>query len=239
MYTNPWDPLGQAFLDYFRGKTSAELTIFSDIEEPAKTPVSHFFREPDDFSNLESTALSLCHGRVLDIGAGAGCHALALQEMWLEVVAIDISPEAVELMKSRGVKNVFCSTIFDFMNGKFDTLLMMMNGIGIVGNMDGLNKFFKHIESLSKSGTSLILDSLDLRRDFMSLEIEGREADPERGYFGETRYQIKYGKQTGPKFWWLYIDPDRLVEIADGFGWKCEGIYMEDDGQYLAHLKRD
>lgn len=44
----------------------------------------------------------------LDVGCGAGSHALALQnERNLEVTAIDISENAVKACHHRGLKNVF------------------------------------------------------------------------------------------------------------------------------------
>ena len=51
---------------------------------------------------LERTALQMATGQILDVGAGSGCHALALQDMGKEVCAIDISPLSVEVMKQRG-----------------------------------------------------------------------------------------------------------------------------------------
>ena len=49
----------------------------------------------------EEAALDLCRGRTLDVGAGAGCHSLILQERGLDVVAIDVAPEAVEVMRNQ------------------------------------------------------------------------------------------------------------------------------------------
>lgn len=51
---------------------------------------------------LEQIALQMAEGNTLDVGAGSGCHALALQEMGKEVCAIDISPRSVEVMEKEG-----------------------------------------------------------------------------------------------------------------------------------------
>ena len=78
--------------------------------------------------NWEQKALEACYGEVLDIGAGAGSHALHLQNIGLDVTAMDISPGAIEIMQSRGVENIVHGSIWDFTNRKFDTLLLLMNG---------------------------------------------------------------------------------------------------------------
>jgi 2-polyprenyl-3-methyl-5-hydroxy-6-metoxy-1,4-benzoquinol methylase len=85
-------PFGLALVDYLNGDTSATLTIRRDDGFEAPLPVSHFFRTPNEFEPLEVAALERCSGRVLDIGAGTGLHALHLQSRGLPVTAIDISP---------------------------------------------------------------------------------------------------------------------------------------------------
>src|SRR5574341_2064878 len=114
MHSAPWRPHGRALLDFFNGDTSAEIVVHADDGETEVVPISVFFRGPAEFSALEEAALDLCRGRVLDAGAGAGCHALALQERDLPVCAIDIAPEAVEVMRRRGVKDAHCADIFHF-----------------------------------------------------------------------------------------------------------------------------
>ena len=58
-------------------------------------PVETLFRDYDSMPPLEHHALDLVKGRTLDVGAGAGCHSLVLQERGIDVDAIDISPLSV------------------------------------------------------------------------------------------------------------------------------------------------
>ncbi|WP_431212689.1 class I SAM-dependent methyltransferase [Puia sp. P3] len=125
-------------------------------------PVDVFFRDMEKMPELEWVALQQCRGRILDIGAGAGSHALALQKMGQDITALDISPQAVEIMKARGVKNVIEGDFFQLGGGKYDTLLMLMNGIGISGTTDGLRRFFASARGLLKPGGQLIFDSSDV-----------------------------------------------------------------------------
>ena len=120
-----WSPLGSALLDFHHGETSAELTVTSDLWEDEATPVSSFYRPAGHpLPDLHSQALALCRGRVLDLGAGAGRHALELQSAGHEVVAIDVLPEAVEIMRDRGVIDARCGDISAVGKDRFDTCLL-------------------------------------------------------------------------------------------------------------------
>ena len=107
------DPMGAAILDFQKQGKAARLRVLSSMFEEDEMPVTHLFRSVPEMPLLEQKALQLAKGRVLDIGAGAGCHTLALQEKGLEVKAIDISPLSCEAMKLRGVKDAECINLFD------------------------------------------------------------------------------------------------------------------------------
>jgi SAM-dependent methyltransferase len=96
---------------------------------------------------IERKALDMATGKTLDVGAGSGCHSLVLQEKGIDVTAIDISPLSVETMKERGIKKVMEQDFFT-MQGKYDTILMLMNGIGIVGTLERLPKFFRQLDNI-------------------------------------------------------------------------------------------
>ncbi len=244
MYEHPWEPLGNALLDYFNGDNDATMSVVSDFEIPVMMSAELFFRNPEWFPMLEQTALRQCSGRVLDIGAGAGSHALTLQELGAPVTAIDVSVKAVQVMKGRGIKDARCTDFFNFRidekrnDLKYDTLLMLMNGIGIVGNLSRLEKFFEHAKTLIKSdgARQIILDSFDLRESLSKTEFAARKQDKSQDYYGEVRYRLEYKGKYGPGYSWLYVDPDTLTEYANRSGWLSDGIWPEEDGRYLTKL---
>ncbi|HEX9745825.1 MAG TPA: methyltransferase domain-containing protein [bacterium] len=237
MYTDPWEPLSDALMDYHRGDRNAYITVRSDIEDPVRNPINYFFREPDDFPPLEKTAITACRGKILEIGAGAGSHSLALQEMGFDVTAMEISLKACDVMKDRGIRSILNADIFEHQTQKkYDTILMMMNGIGIVGKLNRLPEFLDKIKLALASGGQVIFDSLDLRESISETVIQARYAVPGREYFGEVKYRIEYKGWIGPEYWWLYIDPDKTEEIAGSCGWTIDSIYPYGEGTYLAIL---
>ncbi len=237
MDSSPWNPHGMALLDYFQGDTSARVAVHGDDGETEVVPISVFFRGPAEFSALEDAALDLCRGRVLDAGAGAGCHSLALQDRDLPVCAIDIAPEAVEVMRRRGVKDARCADVFHFETGPFDTLLLMMNGIGVVGDLAGLDRFLAEAHRLLTPDGQILLDSYDPDWDEdgdtpplpRPARLGGR-------YIGEMRFRLEYKGKKGPSLAWLFLDSDLLAERAMKAGWTTEVIWQEEEGHYLARL---
>jgi SAM-dependent methyltransferase len=239
MKSAAWKPHGAALLDYFKGETSAEVVVHGDDGETETVPMQVFFRGPADFSALEEAALDLCRGRVLDAGAGSGCHSLVLQDQGLSVCAIDIAPEAVEVMRKRGVSHARCVDIFSFEAEPFDTILLMMNGIGVVGDLAGLDRFLAMVGRLLTPNGQILLDSYD----------PGWSEDPEKGgspekssrpgrYAGEMRFQLEYKGAMGPPLEWLFVDAETLADHAGRAGWSCEVIWQEEEGHYLARLTR-
>jgi SAM-dependent methyltransferase len=228
---------GLALLDFFKGDTSAKVVIHRDDGLKSDLPISIFFRTPSTFYPGEQSALDLCRGYVLDVGAGAGCDSLVLQERGLSVCALDISPQAIEIMLQRGVRELRCANIFEFNEGPFDTLLMMSHGIGVVENLAGLDRFLNHARQLIQPDGQILLDSLDVRHTDDIRNLAYHEANRRAGrYLGEIRMQFEYQGQMGPLFGWLHVDPETLIEHASYTNWSCQIIHQEKNGDYLAQL---
>lgn len=229
------DPFEQAFFDYVNGITDSQLIVHNNKGDDELMPVHYFFRSYDEMPQLEQLALDLCDGNILDIGAGSGCHSLVLQQQGKSITALDIRPGFVEVMKKRGLLKTVHSDIFNFTNQHFDTLLMLMNGIGFSVNFDGLQKFLKHARNLLKPGGQIILDSSDLlylyRNEDGSATIILNE-----GYYGEVEYQVEYQGQKGKAFKWLFVDYSNLEYYATEAGFACECLFEDEQFNYLARL---
>ena len=208
------DPMGAAIRDYQNKGKASRLRVLSSMFDEDEMPVAHLFRTFNQMPRLEQKALSMAKGRVLDIGAGAGCHALALQERGLEVKAIDISPLSCEVMKERGVKDVECVNLFNQqLQGKYDTLLLLMNGTGIAGKLNRLSMLLNRLKELLAEGGQILIDSSDLKYIYEN-EDGSMDIDLNAPYYGEVDYQMQYKNIKGEPFDWLYTDPMLLASIC-------------------------
>lgn len=230
------DPMGQAIAEFHKKGRAVKLRVFSSMFYEDNIPVATLFREFDGMPRLEQEMLKRAEGRVLDVGAGSGCHSLELMKMGKEAVAIDISELSVEVMKDRGV-DARCVDFFDerFCE-QFDTIIMAMNGIGIVGRVERLPEFFKRAKQLLNAGGCILLNSSDLRYVFEN-EDGTLDIDLAAGYYGEVDYAMKYRTVQGDSFDWLYIDFATLQMYANESGFECEKVADGDHYDYLACLR--
>ena len=225
------DILGTALQDYLRGQFMSPLLLHTSYGETEEMPVDEFFRGPGDFPELEHVALSFCSGKTLDVGAGAGSHALYLQQRGMDVHALDISPLAATVMKQRGVEQVSTADFFNYRTGQYDTLLFLMNGIGLCGDLEKLNVLLRHCRSLLRAGGQLLFDSSDIAY----LYADGSVTRPS-GYYGQIRYQYEYRGNRGAPFNWLYIDQNTLTQLAQQAGWAVQVLFEDGNDQYLVRL---
>ncbi|GAB2980530.1 class I SAM-dependent methyltransferase [Mucilaginibacter puniceus] len=223
------DVLGGAIFDHYHKLNPSKLWIHNQYGPKEEMPVDTFFRDADDMPDLELFALSECKGKVLDIGAGAGSHALLLQDRDIDVTAIDISPIAVRVMQERGVKKAFEVDIYTYRPGKFDTLLLLMNGIGLAGDLNGLKTLLTHFKSLLNPGGQILFDSSDINYLY-----EGNL--PSDKYYGEIAYQYQYKQLKTEWFKWLYIDEQTLALIAAEVGFDVDVLLEDEYDQYLVRL---
>ena len=204
------------------------VTVRNDFGQTEEIRASFFFRTEDAFEEWESIALRRCGPRVLDIGAGVGAHALVLQARGHEVTALDVIPEAVRIMRERGVEDAREGALLAVPFGQvYDTVILLMNGSMIAETLSGLDRLLGAVATVLEPGGALILDSTDLRDDV-------HEEGDDDGYIGELHYQLSVGEHVGEVFPQLFVDPDTLDTRARLAGWDMEVIWRGSDGRYLA-----
>lgn len=225
------DVYGEALADYYHNTLSESLLLYTNNSDVEVMPIDLFFRNEDDFPELELIALALCDGKTLDVGAGAGSHTLYLEAQGMNVTAIEISQKACEVMQARGVKRVVNEDIFNYQQEKFDTLLFLMNGIGLVENLVGFRKLLNHAKTILKPGGQLLFDSSDI----MYFYADGTKMPTH--YYGEITFQYEYKGIKGKPFGWLYIDQHELIRIGHEEGWVVQILDEDDHYQYLARME--
>ncbi|MRI02268.1 methyltransferase domain-containing protein [Kriegella sp. EG-1] len=229
------DIIGSALLDFQKGNYSEDIVTKSSLDEEDFIPISHLFRNFEEMPKIEQLALQQCKGKVLDIGCGAGSHSLHLQNNGFDVTALDISPGAISVSTLRGVHKTTCADIMNFSGENYDTLLLLMNGIGIVGKLAYLSTFLQHAIKLLTPNGCIILDSSDI---IYMYETENGYYDISdvENYYGEVEFTMTYKNKESTPFNWLYIDFDNLKSIAFDNGFECEMLFKGSHFDYLAKL---
>ena len=233
------DIIGKALLDYQLGNFSENIITYSSIAGNDEMDIPFLFRSYDEMPIIEQKALDLCKGQVLDIGCGAGSHTLYIQNKNLEVKAIDISKGAIETCILRGIKEAAVQNIWNIKNEKYDTILTLMNGVGICEKLDNLSAFLIHLKSLLNTKGQILLDSSDV---IYMYEEEDRETISKQAqkYYGEVSFEMVYQGQFGKLIHWLFVDFSTLQGHATRAGLKCELImegYHYDFLVRLTHAK--
>ena len=157
------DPMGAAIADYFKRHKADRLRVFSSQFDEDEIPVEELFRTE---KQMPCWSVLLCKWRPERFWMWvpvAVAIALPCKEAGKEVHAIDISPLSVEVMKQRGVRSVSQTNLFnEQFADEYDTILMLMNGSGIIGKLENLPDFFRKMKLLLRPGGCVLMDSSNL-----------------------------------------------------------------------------
>ncbi|NJW51769.1 class I SAM-dependent methyltransferase [Salinimicrobium oceani] len=232
------DIFGKAITAFYEAGDNEDIIVHSPDFDDDVIPVAYLFRNFKEMPKLEQKALTSCRGKVLDVGCGAGSHTLYLQqERNLPVTAIDTSAGAIKICEKRGISDARNIAFEELSEEKFDTILLLMNGTGIVGKMRFLDDFFQQLKNLLAQDGQVLIDSSDLIYLFDADEDGGVWVDSSQGYYGELNYQLSYKGETSDNFPWLYLDFDSLYLAAGKNGFSCELLFEGEHYDYLAQLK--
>ncbi|WP_347841305.1 class I SAM-dependent methyltransferase [uncultured Draconibacterium sp.] len=230
------DPIGLAIKEYFDRGKAPQINIDSNYTEGEELAPSYFFRNEKELPRIEKTALKNCKGKILDVGAAAGCHSLILQKKGYNITALEKSELAAEVMKKQGIVKVINADIFDYHEKQFNTILLLMNGTGIGGNISGLKKLLAHLKSLLLDGGQILIDSSDIKYLFEEEDGSKWVDLGSTSYYGEMQYEVSFRKSS-VKFDWLFVDFNTLQLVANETGLSCKLVEKGDHFDYLAQLK--
>lgn len=233
------DLFGKAMLDYATNNQPENIITETNISEADEMDVSYLFRSFKDMPKLERKALQLAKGKILDVGCGAGSHALYVQENNHDVLAIDISANAIETCKLRGVKNAQQIAILDLDETlKFDTIYLLMNGTGIFGKLKNIDQYLNKLKNLLTEKGQILIDSSDIVYMFDEDEDGGKWIPMYGDYYGELTFKVSYKGENEEPFDWLYLDYNTLQNACIAQNLNCELIMEGEHFDYLARITK-
>ncbi|MFP6655933.1 MAG: class I SAM-dependent methyltransferase [Myxococcota bacterium] len=231
------EPMAAALLDHHRSGRPRRVRASRADGISFTIDTAEYFTLEGQLARLDALSLDRCRGRVLDVGAGAGRHSLALQERGIEVVAIDVSPICSALCLERGVRSVRTMSVMSLDSaaplGLFDSIFFGMQTIGVAGGVRPLEELLRRLQKCLQPGGELIVDSSALREPW-----EGDAEDDAAGR-GEIVLSTRYRGWFGEAFPWLYLAEEDLRESARKAGYEMEVLARVEAGEYLAVLRPD
>jgi SAM-dependent methyltransferase len=230
------DLFGKAILDYQTHNSPEDLITETSISEADEMSVAYLFRSFAEMPQLEQKALQLATGKVLDVGCGAGSHALYLQEKGFDVTAIDISANAIKACELRGLKKAKVQDIMQLEGDQYDTILLLMNGAGMCGRLKNISNFLQKLKTLLMDTGQVLVDSSDIIYMFDEDEEGGKWIPTDVDYYGEVVFDITYKGEKENAFDWMYIDYNTLQNAAVANGFQCEVVLEGEHFDYLAKL---
>ncbi|MHA7836801.1 MAG: class I SAM-dependent methyltransferase [bacterium] len=232
----PAEPLAAALMDHHRTGRARRVQAWRADGVGFEIDTQEYFTLEGTLASLDRLAIERAQGRVLDVGAGAGRHALALQVRGLEVTAIDLSPLCTALCRERGVRHAQTLDVMTLDDperlGRFDTILFGMQTIGLAGGVRPLGKLLERLRACLVSTGEILVDSSALRQAW---EGDLEDASPERG---EIVLSTRYRGWRGDPFPWLYLAEEDLREVALAAGYETTLLGRVASGEYLAALTR-
>ena len=242
MLTDKQDAYGHILYDYLNGEQNVEIVEREDgyIDTSRMGPLT-YFAEYHEWENHQQVAMDYATGRVLDIGCGAGRHALYLQEKGHNVLATDNSPLAIQVCKQRGIKNVKVIPITQLNTklGTFNTIIMMGHNFGLLSSYKRAKWLLKRFAGMTTEDGKIIAETMDPYQTENPTHLTYHQFNRDRGRMsGQLRIRIRYKKYATPWFDYLFVSKTELEHILVGTSWTIERYIDSDRPTYVAILKK-
>jgi len=239
--TDAQDAHGNAMWDELHGRAGEEICERDDgfVES---VPIAVYFEPFDAWAAATREAMGFVRGRVLDVGVGAGRHALHLQAQGHDVVGIDVSPKALEVCRLRGLEDArgCAATQMGPFLGPIDTVLMLGNNLGLLANRKRAPWLLERLAGLTSAEARLVGETRDVYATDDPAHLAYHERNRRRGRMaGQVRLRIRYRLHATPWFDYLFVSPDELEELVRPTPWRIHDILSDDpEGQYVAVLEK-
>lgn len=234
--------LGDAFGDALLACHEAgERGVFSVIERDdgwiAPDEMAKYFATVEAWWPVERWLCDMAAERVVDVGAGAGRHALYLQERGHKVTAIDASPGAVNVCRQRGLAAVIGSADQPPIEGRVDSALMLGHNLGLLGSRETAGGVLAALADVLEPGGSVLATCRDPYDTRDPHHLRYHERNRSKGRMGgQIRMRVRYARVATDWFDYLFLSPTELDSILAGTGWVIADL-RADGHSYGVRLK--
>ncbi len=235
---NLQDAFGHALSDYFRGRGRGYEVIerddgYVDISGGRKAYLADYARWPAHHRQ----AIRYAKGRVLDVGCGAGRHALYLQRKRLDVLGIDVSPLAVAVCRRRGLRDARVRSVTQISSGlgTFSTVLMLGANFGLFANPRRARWLLGRLHAITDQNARIVAESRDPYQTDSPFHLAyHRRNRRRRRMAGQVRIRVRYQRYATPWFDYLFVSREEMRTILRGTGWAVRRFLPAAGPVYIA-----
>ena len=236
------DTLGQAIYAQYTKGTGHELIERDDGHLSPSGGETTYLAPFRDWAVCERRAIRHARGRVLDIGCGAGRHALYLQERGHDLLGVDISPLCLKVARMRGLRKTRLLSITQVSSslGAFDTILLLGNNFGLLENPTRARWLLRRFKTVTAPDGRLITGSNDIYQTDDERNLSYQRNNRKRGRMsGQIRLRVRYRHYATPYADYLMVSREEMDQIVSGTGWTVARTYEGPHALYTAVLERD
>lgn len=233
------DAFGTALHDRWRGNTETFVVIERDdgmVDRDSFGYLAPFARWPSH----ERRVMRSVHGRVLDVGCGAGRVALHLEPRGHDVVSIDIAPGALRTTRERGVRDVRGMAASDvrLAHGPFDSIVMFGNNAGLLRDAGHGPWLLRRFARLTGADGVVVASTVDPYDTTDPVHRRYHRRNRRRGRMGgQIRLRVRYRRLATPWFDYLFTSVSELTGMARGTGWRLDQV-IDGPGPAYAFVLR-
>jgi SAM-dependent methyltransferase len=235
------DPFGEALWDFYNDGDGLMVDErddgYVDIDSAGK-----YFENYKNWDKYEKKAIKYAKGSVLDIGCGAGRHALYLQKKKRDVLGIDTSALAIKLCLARGLNKALIMSIDEigkFDPETFDSIVLMGSNWGLLGSLARGKELLKKMHKITKPKGRIIavtqnphLTKNKVHKDYHKLNRSRRRLP------GQVKIRVRFGKQVTDWFDYLFVSQPELERMIKGTGWQVKKYLDSENSSYAVILTK-
>jgi SAM-dependent methyltransferase len=229
------DAFGRALSDMHAGRPG--VIVVERDDGLVEADVGDYLSGWDDG---DTWVLARAPGRVLDLGAGAGRASVVLQERGQDVVALDVSPGAIDVCRRRGVKQVFLGTVAELAATRpapFDSVLMLGNNLGLLGSPQHAPDVLAALDTVLRPGAVIAGACIDPYQTGNPVHLDYHQRNRRAGRMpGQVTIRIRYQRLATQWFDLLWMSLTELDQIAASAGWRVTAALP--GAEYRAVLTR-
>ena len=234
------DAMGRMYLAYHQGENAEEIIERDDRFITQGDPAA-YFTPPEAWPRYQRQAMRLIRGRILDVGCGAGRHALHFQSLGLDVVGIDASPLAVKVCRERGVRDAREMSVTGIgpRLGHFDAIAMLGNNFGLCANYRRAKWLLKRFHRITSDTGRIIAETLDPYDTVDPAHLAYHQRNRRRGRMGgQVRIRVRFRDYVDQWFDYLFVSRPELVDILEGTGWRLVRTIDSKGPGYIAVIEK-